>query len=249
MNTFSSLLLTCVVCLLMQTMGHAQASAAPSNAGQVQPAQKLAAAATDGDRIEHSQVRATSQFKTFTDDLSSFSASFEQQVFDANGQQEEFSEGVFYLLQPNLMHWAYQHPYPQQIIADGSTLWSWDVELEQITRREQSAAEQQSPLTLLTEPERLQQQFELVDLGIDDQGMAWMQLRPQTEAAAEESEQLADFTRILVAFQNQLLKLMVLEDSLGQRTEVRFTQALKNPRLDADLFKFTPPAGVDVLDG
>jgi outer membrane lipoprotein carrier protein len=67
------------------------------------------------------------QFDAFSAGLQSFSASFEQIMFDANGQQEEFSEGVFYLQQPDLMHWKYEHPYPQLIVADGSTLWSWDI--------------------------------------------------------------------------------------------------------------------------
>ena len=110
------------------------------------------------------------QLDAFSSGLDSFSARFAQTMFDANGRQEEFSEGVFYLQQPDLMHWKYEHPYPQLIVADGDTLWSWDIELEQITRREQSAAEQQSPLTLITDPERLRERYTLQSLGVDDDG-------------------------------------------------------------------------------
>jgi len=195
------------------------------------------------------------QFDAFSAGLQSFSASFEQIMFDANGQQEEFSEGVFYLQQPDLMHWKYEHPYPQLIVADGSTLWSWDVELEQITRRDQTIAEQQSPLTLLTEPDRLRQHFALQSLGTDDQGLAWLELVPvpvndaDAENSTASSAPMADFSRILVAFADNLLARMVLEDSLGQRTEVQFADARRNVALDGELFKFVPPEGVDVLDG
>jgi len=194
------------------------------------------------------------QFDAFSSGLESFSARFAQTMFDANGRQEEFSEGVFYLRQPDLMHWKYEHPYPQLIVADGDTLWSWDIELEQITRREQSAAEQQSPLTLITDPERLRERFTLQSLGVDDDGLAWLELQPiaSVDDTAQDDDRvaaMAEFSRILVAFEDSLLAMMVLEDSLGQRTEVRFSKASRNVELDPDLFQFVPPEGVDVLQG
>ncbi len=193
------------------------------------------------------------QFARFSTGLQSFSAHFAQTMYDANGHQEEFSEGVFYLQQPDLMHWKYEHPYPQLIVADGAVVWSWDIDLEQITRREQSAAEQQSPLTLLTDTERLRQNFTVQALGTDDQGLAWLELVPRSAASSEADQDsaasMATFSRILVAFANDMLAQMVLEDSLGQRTEVRFTNARRNIELDPGLFEFVPPAGVDVLAG
>jgi len=203
------------------------------------------------------QTSPLQQFDQFSSGLQSFSASFAQTVFDANGRQEEFSEGVFYLQQPDLMHWKYQHPYPQLIVADGSTLWSWDIELEQITRRDQAVAEQQSPLTLLTEPDRLRQHFQLQALGGDDDGLAWLELVPlpadtsaaTADAATADAAPMAEFSRILVALDDGLLARMVLEDSLGQRTEVQFSDARRNIELDPELFEFVPPDGVDVLEG
>ena len=194
------------------------------------------------------------QLDAFSSGLDSFSARFAQTMFDANGRQEEFSEGVFYLQQPDLMHWKYEHPYPQLIVADGDILWSWDIDLEQITRREQSAAEQQSPLTLITDPERLRERYTPQSLGVDDDGLAWLELQPN--ASVDDTVQdddsvaaMAEFSRILVAFKDSVLAMMVLEDSLGQRTEVRFSKASRNVELDSDLFQFVPPEGVDVLQG
>lgn len=194
------------------------------------------------------------QLDAFSSGLDSFSARFAQTMFDANGRQEEFSEGVFYLQQPDLMHWKYEYPYPQLIVADGDILWSWDIELEQITRREQSAAEQQSPLTLITDPERLRERYTPQSLGVDDDGLAWLELQPN--ASVDDTVQdddsvaaMAEFSRILVAFKDSVLAMMVLEDSLGQRTEVRFSKASRNIELDSDLFQFVPPEGVDVLQG
>ena len=38
-----------------------------------------------------------------------------------------------------------------------------------------------------------------------------------------------------------------LHDRLGQITTIRFTKFVRNPKLAADTFRFTPPAGADVV--
>jgi len=40
---------------------------------------------------------------------------------------------------------------------------------------------------------------------------------------------------------------MELMDALGQTTVIRFSDVKLNPPLDAALFSFSPPAGVDVI--
>jgi outer membrane lipoprotein-sorting protein len=40
---------------------------------------------------------------------------------------------------------------------------------------------------------------------------------------------------------------MVISDKLGQVTTLLITHSQRNPRLDAALFRFTPPPGVDVI--
>jgi outer membrane lipoprotein carrier protein len=40
---------------------------------------------------------------------------------------------------------------------------------------------------------------------------------------------------------------MELEDLLGNRTEWRFSNWQRNPKLAPDTFHFTPPEGVDVI--
>ena len=38
-----------------------------------------------------------------------------------------------------------------------------------------------------------------------------------------------------------------LVDRLGQVTTIRFTKLDRNPKLGAEVFKFTPPPGADVV--
>jgi len=45
------------------------------------------------------------------------------------------------------------------------------------------------------------------------------------------------------------LEAMDLTDGFGQLTIVRFSGCVRNLKLSPDLFRFTPPKGVDVISG
>jgi len=52
---------------------------------------------------------------------------------------------------------------------------------------------------------------------------------------------------VLLGLAGEELRLMVMEDAFGLRTEVRFLDIRRNPELDPKLFTFEPPQGVDVV--
>lgn len=175
----------------------------------------------------------------FSTDLRSLDGRFVQQVFDAQGEPAERSEGRLSLRTPRQFRWEYQSPFPQLIVADGDHLWLYDPDLEQVTVRVQSYEEQSSPLAALIDPGELDRQFVVSDGGRDG-GLVWVDLTArQPEDAAVQSAKLG--------FDGPSLARMVFEDQLGQRTEISFSQWTRNGSLPADLFRFTPPKGVDVV--
>jgi len=175
----------------------------------------------------------------FSKDLRSLDGRFVQQVVDPQGQPGERSEGRISLKSPRQFRWEYQQPFQQLIVADGDHLWLYDPDLEQVTVRVQSFEEQSSPLAALIDPGELDRQF-LVAEGGQRNGLTWVELKarkPEDSAVAS----------ALLAFNATGLAKMVFEDQLGQRTEVTFSQWKRNSALPADLFRFTPPEGVDVV--
>jgi outer membrane lipoprotein carrier protein len=175
----------------------------------------------------------------FSTDLRSLDGRFAQQVFDANGTATDRSEGRISLKAPRQFRWEYQQPYPQLIVADGDHLWLYDPDLEQVTVRVQSYEEQSSPLAALIDPGELDRQF-VVSEGGQANGLTWVDLKARKpEDSAVQSAKLG--------FNASGLAAMVFEDQLGQRTEVRFSQWKRNGALPADLFRFIPPEGVDVV--
>ena len=100
------------------------------------------------------------------------------------------------------------------------------------------AAAVDSALSLLNETERLDDSFEVREAG-DLDGIALLELR----ARSMETE----FERFLLGLRGDRLELIIMEDAFGLRTELRFSALVRNPEVDAGLFEFTPPEGVDVI--
>jgi outer membrane lipoprotein carrier protein len=175
----------------------------------------------------------------FSAGLQTLDGRFTQQVFDAQGEARDRSEGRISLKAPRQFRWEYQQPFPQLIVADGDHLWIYDPDLEQVTVRVQSYEEQSSPLAALIDPGELDRQFVVTDGG-QGNGLNWVVLKARKpEDSAVQSAKLG--------FDAQGLKQMVFEDQLGQRTEVTFSGWKRNGGLPAALFQFQPPAGVDVV--
>ena len=72
------------------------------------------------------------QLRDLLQPITSLSARFQQQITDADGYELQNSEGLFEVSQPNNLRWVVEMPMPQQIIADGETLWIYDPDLEQV---------------------------------------------------------------------------------------------------------------------
>ena len=181
---------------------------------------------------------AREQLQLFSSGLESLHARFEQRVVSGDGVVEDSSGGQVWLSRPQRFRWEYGGDFPELVVADGARVWIYDVTLEQVTVRDQSSAAADSPLTLLTDPGRLDEQFEVREAG-EASDLQLLELR----ARSTES----DFERILLGLRNAGLELMIMEDAFGLRTELRFQEVKRNPVLDAKLFTFEPPDGVDVI--
>ena len=191
-------------------------------------------------QVAHAQGgQGRAQLDRFSSGLESLHASFEQRVISSDGSTQDSSSGQVWLSRPRLFRWEYGGDFPELVVADGSRIWIYDEMLEQVTVRDQSDMELDSPLMLLTDPGRLDEQFEIREVGEAEDGIQLLELR----ARSMETE----FERILLGLREGQLLLMVIEDSFGLRTELRFGQIERNPKLDMALFDFEPPESVDVI--
>ena len=183
---------------------------------------------------------ARDELNVFTRDLKGLDGQFSQQVFDVRGKQKESSTGRVAVSAPRLFRWEYVKPYPQLIVADGKTVWVFDPDLNQASRRPQGVEEANSPLAILLEPARLDRDFIVKDAG--KQGsVEWLEITPRGADAGFKTARLG-------FAQGQLTQLQYV-DALGQRTAIAFSGWKRNPAFAADTFRYVPGKGVDVIGG
>ncbi len=178
------------------------------------------------------------ELNDFAQDLQTMHARFEQRVLRSDGGLENESSGEVWLKSPHFFRWAYGGEFPEQVIADGKRIWIYDEVLEQVTVKSQAEFNDDSPLIILTDIQRLDELFEVREAG-DIDGMVLLELR-STNGDSE-------FDRMLLGLSDGQLQMLAMEDAFGMRTEIRFTDLQKNPALESGLFEFTPPEGVDVI--
>lgn len=180
---------------------------------------------------------ALERLQSFHREVQNFEAKFEQQVVGPENEVLQQSGGDVWLQRPDRFRWDYRQPYPQLIVGDGSRVWIYDSELEQVTVKALDRAVGSAPALVLSGGRDLKESFELRELPPRD-GLQWVELTP---VAAE-----ADFQRVEVGF-GEALQRMVLHDNFGQTTRIRFREVRLNQRLKPGLFRFEVPDGADVV--
>lgn len=181
---------------------------------------------------------ARARLDAFAKDLHSLTGSFNQSLISVDGKPGQTSAGTLALQAPRQFRWDTQTPFKQAIIADGSRVWIYDPDLEQVTVRKQSSEESHSPLTVLTDLKQLDRDFKVAEQGQHD-GLAWLRL---TSTAADPQFGYAD-----LGFDANGLARMVFKDQLGTTTDIRFSNWQRNGVVPPATFNFVPPQGTDVI--
>ncbi|MCG6969677.1 MAG: outer membrane lipoprotein chaperone LolA [Gammaproteobacteria bacterium] len=183
---------------------------------------------------------ATERLMDFFTNVQSMQAEFTQTVSAQGFADKETSYGVFQLLRPGKFRWDYERPYQQHIIADGNQLWVYDVDMDQVIVKPLNLVLGQTPAVLLSGNASLTDRFDIQDVpGRDEQGLAWVQLRPKDNESSYE--------KLLLGFSQQNIRAMELVDNFGQVTLLEFSHLQRNPNIDPSIFQFQPPPGVDVI--
>lgn len=181
---------------------------------------------------------AVDQLHDFLKNTKTLRADFSQAVIAKSGRKPQQSSGIVAISRPGKLRWEIQKPYPQLVVGDGEKVWIHDPELQQVTVRKAGQAIGGSPAALLSGSNELERNFTLKEAG-ESEGMAWVEATPKANDSG--------FERVRLGFAGNDLKAMELLDSFGQTTLIRFSRVERNPALPASTFKFTPPAGADVI--
>ena len=176
--------------------------------------------------------------QTLGRDVQTLQADFYQYQPLDDGSRRDESRGIVSLMAPDRFRWHYQKPEEQLIIATGDEILIYDPDLEQVTIKPQRS--DHSPLYVLFNPDVIEQHYHLLESRRDN-GLLWITLAPKQADDAIRKAMLG------IDAKNNRLATIHLLDNLNQTVVFEFTNIRRNPELDAALFQFTPPEGVDIV--
>lgn len=167
-----------------------------------------------------------------------YQADFTQTVLD-NSQMVQQGAGQFLLQRPGKFRWDIQTPNKQLLIANGEKLWIYDPDLEQVTIQKVAKAAGNTPALLLAgDSQSLTRDFAIS--AVNKNAEQGFQLTPKSNNE--------HFKKVQLYFKQAQLQEMILDDQLGHTTKIQFKHVRINQALNAKLFNFTPPKGIDVIE-
>ena len=188
--------------------------------------------------IPSAQAGAIDKLHRFLESTKTLRADFAQIVVAKNGKRPQQSTGVMMVSRPGKFRWQISKPYEQLLVGDGEKVWIYDPDLRQVTIRKVDAALGSTPAALLVGSNELEKSFNLREIG-ERESLEWLEATPKSPDSGFEELQLG--------FAGNDLKAMELYDTFGQTTSLLFLHLERNPSLASTLFRFTPPAGADVI--
>ncbi len=174
----------------------------------------------------------------FVNEVITFSASFKQSLVDSNGETTDQSSGTLLISRPGKFRWATDDPYEQLLVADGLNIWSYDIDLEQVTVKPQAEALANTPAMLLGGSDAALDQFNYGGTTIEKE-TTWVRFDPKDTSSG--------FERMELGFVDSQLQRMIFFDHLDQTTLVALDDLVVNEAIDSERFEFEIPEDVDVV--
>ena len=191
------------------------------------------------------QAAGLDSLENFVKSAKSGRADFTQVVTspsrDGQAPRAKTSTGTFEFSRPNRFRFNYKKPFEQAIVADGQTLWLYDVDLNQVTSRKQAQALGSTPAALIASAAdlgALRKDFDLADAP-DKDGLQWVQATPKVKDG--------QLTSVKAGFKGNELAALEILDSFGQRSVMTFANMQLNGPSSPGAFEFKPLQGAAVV--
>lgn len=169
----------------------------------------------------------------------SFSAKFKEKITTAAGVNRE-REGTVVYKKPARMRWDFQEPQPETVVCDGTTLYSYEPDLNQVIESSvQRALQASAPAALLLGIGNLERDFtaSLSDSQPPD-NLVHLSLKPK---------QGGPDVALGLEPESYDMAALTVTDALGNVTAFEFSDVRTNRPVDDELFHFKVPPGADIV--
>jgi outer membrane lipoprotein carrier protein len=177
--------------------------------------------------------------------MQTLEAQFSESYSGAGMSRKE--SGTLILKKPGRMRWDYEEPRPKMFLTDGKTAWFYVPGERQVRRAPvKDIDDLRSPLRYLLGKTKLEKEF--VDLAIDVNAKP---VNPGDIVLCGVPKGMQDRVgkTLLEVTPDGLIVRILVEELDGSVTEFRFLQQKENVQIPDQRFRFTPPPGVEVVQG
>ena len=189
--------------------------------------------------IVKAQSTAINELDRLLQDLKTLSADITQLIVESDGGVLEESEILLHVKRPDGFYWETISPFPELLVTNGTKLWTYQPDLEQVVIENWDPDQTELAAQLLYgQTENLRDNYYVV--AINSEQTRSFELKPKSADSLYEL--------ITINFLNESLDLIYIQSSSGERTAWQFTTSRINVPLGDDLFEFVPPEGIEVIN-
>jgi len=193
----------------------------------------------------HAQPASSSstldQLDTLLGNIETLAADVVQLIIESDGGVLEESEILMLLKKPDGFYWETLTPFPELIVTDGSTLWNYQPDLEQVVIEDWDSSRSELAAQLLSgNIESLGGDYTVDLISSTQSEHHEFKLTPR---AADNVYQL-----ISINFIRDELDSIYLNSKNGQQTVWRFENVVRNSPIADAQFIFVPPENIEVIE-
>ena len=177
--------------------------------------------------------------------LRSLQADFTE-IYRGSGMDRTES-GTLWLKKPGKMRWEYRSPRDKLFLSDGKDAWFYLPDDKQARRTPVRKLEDlRSPLGFLLGKTRLEKELQGLGFAPDLTPLTPgnMMLRGVPRSMADRVNQV-----LLEITPDSRISRILIDEVDGSTTEYRFSEQKENVAIGDERFRFTPPPGVETIDG
>ena len=173
--------------------------------------------------------------------LSGFETEFSQRLTNAASGEDGVRKGKLYFKQPRLIRWETHTPEQELLVAGKDVVWDYFAGEETAYKYDPNQLLSSQTMLRFISGQGGLEEFVLIGYR-EEQGLAMLELIPR------EPEPALVEVRLWVDVETLLLKKIRVVDFYGNGNELEFIAMTLDPELPDELFRFTPPPGVFVVE-
>jgi len=174
-------------------------------------------------------------------DMETLTAEVSVLTLEQDGREIQETTSRLIMQKPDHFSWETLSPYPELLVTNGSYIWRFEYDLEQVTIESFSDDINRTPVLLLNgNADDIAETYSVSQAAMELDGRQRFILSPRV------SDSL--YTRMSLTFNNDRIEEMQFESSLGQKTSLTFTNLEINAAIDPLLFMIELPEDMEVID-